>query len=345
METYSKIANFLAGNSGKKEKEELEEWRKAQPENEEDFLKFQRIWNAGKPSASFNPDVDKAWEKVSSCIFAKDNITTPDKSRFMIPASGKTAWKIAAAVSLVLLSGLVFLLLNSPLSGPQHANLLSLETSTHQKQEIVLSDGTHIWLNKESSLTYPKEFTDSTREVYLTGEAFFEVEPIKEKPFIIHFGAGKVQVLGTAFNLQAKTTGKVKLQVTEGRVKFSVEGKPGSALEVGSGEAAELSESKIKTLAPDVNFLSWKTGEFVFADKQLKEVLQTLESYYPVKLKAADPLLLKCRISARFKDQPLEEVLKIMDITLNLSHSSGETADEIVFMYTGKGPHCAGENL
>lgn len=346
MESFNKIANFLSGACSEQDVAELEAWRKAAPANEEEFRKFEKIWNAPSHASSFNPDVSKAWAKVSACVFKeeKEKVATSEKANSRSFFLLKSYWKIAAAVSLLLLAGFVYFLMSPSLTPTPYDGLAKLETNAYERKEVILPDGTQLWLNENSSLYYPEEFSANERLVHLVGEAYFEVESIPGKTFIIKAGTGEIKVLGTEFNVETRSKEKTKLQVVKGRVLFSSTANPASSVVVNGGEAAEIQGQEVKPLRQNKNFLSWKTGEFIFENANLGEVLKTLESYYSVSFKATDHNLLNCRLSARFRQQSIEEILNVLDITLNLAHSYSKDKKEITLTPTGKGPHCAGIN-
>ena len=344
MDTFNKIANFLSGACNEQEIAELHAWRKAEPANEEEFRKFEKLWNSDPKAANFKPDVEKAWQKVSTCIFQTEEAGIEAKNNSGSHFILQPYWKVAAAVSLLLLAGFVYFLMQPIVSGAKYDGLAKLETTKKERKEVILPDGTQLWLNEKSRIYYPEEFSEHERMVHLEGEAYFEVKSMPEKPFIIHAGTGEIKVLGTAFNVQAREKEKIKLEVVNGRVQFSSTENPASSIILGGGEAAEIKEQEVVPLRQSKNFLSWKTGEFTFENTDLQEVLTTLESYYAVGFKTTDKNILNCRLSAQFRKQSIEEVLQILDMTLNLVHSYSKENDEITLTYSGKGPHCAGTN-
>lgn len=337
MEIFERIASVLSGSCSLQDKKELDAWRKKAPANEKEYCRLKKIWEAAVKPAQFKPDADLAWKKVNNCIFKQESPANRNMEQKNIPLYRKP-FAIAAAVALLVL-GTGYFLLSPPagLSGPG-SSLAAVETKAFEKQSFTLPDGSRIWLNENSILYYPEEFEVNFREVKLKGEAYFEVAHQPEKPFIIRAGAGKVQVLGTSFNLEAKE--QVKIQVTEGRVSFSGEDSD-KTLTLTAGEAALLSGNNLSTEKQEPNFMSWKTGEFVFEDSQLKEVFHTLEEYYAVKISVASSEILKCRLFARFQQQPLEEVLKVLSLTLNLAYDYEPGQTEVVFRQHAQAQSCS----
>lgn len=326
MEPFSHIGRYLSGSCSPAEKEQLEAWRRASAANEAEFNKLKSIWEAAAPAA-FSPDTALAWQKVQARLCDREAITesnpvAPTKSRRWFQAS----WPMAAAIALFLLSVSLYLLIGSQQSFIP-AGLTKTETAAHEKQHILLADGSQVWLNQHSRLHYPGQFSEGSREVYLEGEAFFEVSHQAEKPFTVYTAQSRVQVLGTSFNL--KEGKETSLQVKTGRVQFSSKEDTASpaatrSLLLSAGEAAILHNSSLRKKPLPLNYLAWKTGEFIFKDTPLKEVFQALEQHYPVSIQAGHSSLLQCRLNARFTRQPLEEVLKVIALTFQLEYQHNQ---------------------
>jgi ferric-dicitrate binding protein FerR (iron transport regulator) len=188
-----------------------------------------------------------------------------------------------------------------------------------------LPDGTLVSLNSDTQLKYPKRFGKETREVTIEGEAFFEVKPNKNKPFIIHAGNAQIKVLGTSFNVSAYPrarlveviveTGKVqvsnKLTVTEQTNELILD--PGD-----KGTLVYSSNALLKTTNQDPNFMAWKTNNLIFRATSLNEVLRNLEKVYKVNIRLADPKLNGLLLTAQFNDYPLDFILKVIETTFQM---------------------------
>jgi len=156
--------------------------------------------------------------------------------------------------------------------------------------EYALPDGSFVTLNSNSKLVYPKHFKGNTREVTIYGEAFFDVKPNPEKPFIINAGNARVKVVGTSFNVSAyPETETVEVVVKTGKVQ--VTNKNAEALSDANqvflipGEKGTLfNKSSIleKSQNSNLNYLAWKTRDFIFNDMPLNEVFQCLAKIFHV---------------------------------------------------------------
>lgn len=165
----------------------------------------------------------------------------------------------------------------------QGANELNtLQTMRKEQVQIQLPDGTQVWLNSESSLTYPATFTGKQeRSVKLTGEAYFQVAKDKSHPFKVRTSKQEVQVLGTHFNINAYADEPiVKTTLIEGSVKLSADR---AVVIIKPGEEAALTGNQFKISEADLGeALSWKNGDFVFNGERIESIMRKLARWYDV---------------------------------------------------------------
>lgn len=144
---------------------------------------------------------------------------------------------------------------------------------------LVLPDGSKVWLNAASSITYPVAFSGGDRKVKVSGEVYFEVTKDPTKPFIVEMEGGHdVQVLGTSFNINSyKDEGKIRTTLVEGSVRI------GDQVVLRPGQQSVEAEGNLKVI--DVNIdqvLAWRNGNFDFHDKKLEEVMRELSRWYDI---------------------------------------------------------------
>lgn len=176
---------------------------------------------------------------------------------------------------------------NKPAAGALH----SLTTPRARQQQLVLPDGTHIWLNAESSIRFPAAFTGKTREVEITGEAYFEVAKDAGKPFIVHAQKTSVEVLGTHFNVMAyHNEPAIQTTLLEGAVKVNA-GQQHLLLKPGQqGITNAAGEMKLIKDADTDMAVAWKNGEQVFRNTPLTAILRQVERWYDVDVVYTDKL-------------------------------------------------------
>ena len=197
-----------------------------------------------------------------------------------------------------------------------------LEIPVGGEYRLTLSDGTRVWLNAASSLTYPEIFQDRERVVELTGEAFFEVKPDTALPFIVKTQGMRVKVLGTTFNVKAYPD-ELKLYTTlvEGKVEvFSDYLHRGVMLY--PGEQAVSDSSEIQKRQVNVQpYISWKEGKFVFINAPLGEICKQIARWYDVEIQFADNEIGKvCFTGAILKFRPLEDLLDMIEVTSRVQY-------------------------
>lgn len=148
---------------------------------------------------------------------------------------------------------------------------------------ITLPDGTNVWLNSQSSLTFPVAFKGAERKVRLIGEAYFEVAKNKHIPFIVHTGNADVKVLGTHFNVKAyQEDNAVKTTLLEGSVSLS--NSSSSALLIpGEQGVAEAAGGRITQKKVNINqVMAWKSGYFIFREDDIHDIMKQISRWYDV---------------------------------------------------------------
>lgn len=146
---------------------------------------------------------------------------------------------------------------------------------------IVLEDGSKVWINAGSVLKYPACFGDTIREIYLEGEAYFEIEK-NARPFVVHSRLGDVRVLGTAFGITAYPEEKMLTTLVNGKVVFEQPRREPLAITPGEQIVAYPSgKIERKTVEPE-EYVGWKSGIYVFKDRKLEEIMSNLEKWYNV---------------------------------------------------------------
>lgn len=233
---------------------------------------------------------------------------------------------VAATIALLICAGLYFLH-TRPKPMPMQARVTPSNSVRHV-HEIKLADGSVVTLNKNSHLDYPAKFTGKTREVYLTGEAYFDVRHDPLHPFLVHTGQITTRVLGTAFNI--KSAGSlIQVTVTRGKVKVSTPKKTlGIVLPNHQISYNEINnQSSIDILNAKTTVL-WKETDLVMDHMTLKEAAAVLTERYGVKVILDNEKIGSCRFSATFLNTTgLEQVIKVLSHLNNLSYKWSKEGD------------------
>ncbi len=147
--------------------------------------------------------------------------------------------------------------------------------------QLILADGTKVWMNSDSKFEFPTVFTGTERRVRLQGEAYFQVQRNEKMPFHIEVDGMEVAVLGTSFNIQAYGE-LVHTTLVEGAVALNV---GGNTFRLSPGEEAEVNKGKVRVQKVDVyERIAWKEGKFIFREKRLEEVMEILGRWYDVEI-------------------------------------------------------------
>lgn len=179
--------------------------------------------------------------------------------------------------------------------------------------QIVLPDGTRVWLNAESSLYFPAEFTGKERNVKLTGEAYFEVARNAQAPFIVNVADVNVEVLGTHFNVMAYADeNSIKTSLFEGAVKIKDNLlRPGQQMHVyKDGRFNVITDPFME------DAIAWKEGLFVFNNDELDNIMRRLSRWYDVEVNFSTDKIKNKEFTGQIsRHEKLSEVLKMLELT------------------------------
>lgn len=193
----------------------------------------------------------------------------------------------------------------------------TITTPRGGQYQITLADGTKVWLNADSKLTYPSHFVGASREVELIGEAYFEVAPFdvgsRKVPFLVRTAEQEVEVLGTQFNIKAYAddADDVRTTLVEGLVQLH---SFGETLLLEPGEQGVRNQQGLEKRKVDVNpFIAWKNNEFVFEETELKVALKMLSRWYDFDVSLENSFPTTHLYGSISRSKNLTEVLKIME--------------------------------
>ncbi|MVM34813.1 DUF4974 domain-containing protein [Spirosoma sp. HMF4905] len=324
------LGKFLAGETDPAESARVRAWLASRTDNksatsQDDFARFERIWEAAEPDQP-DVDTDAAWRSVRQKMRTTDRNPVSRSEPIVKPLPvqrnepyrdwNQTIFRIAAVLALVASFGWLLYQFRSMSQGHPGERMVTLVTN-NQKISKTLPDGTRIFLNRHSMLTYPVAFADDQRDVTLTGEAFFDVTPDASRPFRIEARKSVVQVLGTSFSVSAYDA-NVSVAVRTGKVRFS-SGRKEVLLTKNQQATFEATADTIRRmpqLAP--NAFAYKTGQLVFNNEPLRDVIQAINQFYNTDVQLANAQLGNCRLTTRFDKTSFEDALAVTAETLGL---------------------------
>lgn len=297
------LVSILNQKASEDELKTFQKWMNANPENKESFKKMQKIWEKSKKIEVFNQiDVEADWKSVK----AKSNssVTTRKLSVFM---------RYAASIIILLSLSYIFLYQTTPGFGK-----LAQQKTEMQKEEVLLADGTQVYLNKKSKLVYPNQFDSKIRNVKLEGEAYFQVKKNPSKPFIITSGNAIIKVLGTAFNVRNDENGRTIVTVNSGKVSLTNQ-KTKKLVYLTKGEKGIIHDSVIsESVNDEANFDAWKTGVLRFRKTPLPLVLKYIENYYDIKITNKCERINALNFNSTFNNEGIDNVIAELELQLNV---------------------------
>lgn len=306
------ILKSLQGTLSADEKKALDAWMHQSEENRRAVEESKRIWMLGKTSETL-PDfqTEQEWKKFETSL--RDTPEIPVQ-----PLRSRTGYWLRIAASVALLAACaVFLYVT--LSKPEKI----MAQATDNTLQVTLPDGSSVWLNRGSVITYLDDFNDDHRTLTLEGEAFFDVTKDPAKPFIIQTAHSRVRVLGTSFNVKEYVNDPgTEVHVVTGIVSFSGLNSNNDGIALRPGETAILDNSNgqlTRSTIDDLNRLAWKEKRLVFKKTALSDVVKTLQQYFKIHITIQNQNLLGCRFTSTFQDPTVEEVVEALTLSLNLN--------------------------
>lgn len=323
------IIKYLQGDATEAEQKLVEDYIAKSERNRQLFESYRGLlFLTQKKKVEYN--VDLAWEKVQNRIRASKD-EAPAGNTLLMKSAGKrslTRYAITAAAAVL---AIVFALVAVMQEGTVKMNKFTTGLTVSSFNS--LPDGSNVVLNANTRLNFPEEFKKDVREVSIFGEAFFEVSPDPEKPFIIHASGLDIKVLGTSFNVEAYPGNDyVKVTVNTGRVLVYPSATPSGQEEkagkfLTAGEIATYSQKSgilFKGVNDDLNVLSWKTGVLTFKETRLADVFKAFEEKYQKQFVIEDTAILDQRLTARFENQSLDDALETLSLIFNLKFENKE---------------------
>ena len=294
------------------ESSELSEWLAASTNNRMLADEMEKAWNSGDLyDLPFPLDEQKGFERMwqklqNEKVIPSENLPQPEAK--IIPVRQKTYRVFAAAAGLFAVLLIGWWLISDGFKAAEQI----LITQSEVKQ-IILPDGSHAWINENSELHYPTTFSGRERLVTLKGEAFFDVTKDASHPFRIAIPGAYVTVLGTSFNVRARSEDEeIEVTVQTGLVRLQSQYKQ-EFIEITPNQKGiyNLSKNSLRVFADtNLNSLAWQRRNFVFTNTQLEKVLETLAAFYKLKVEIGDERMLKCPFTGRFNtDRGAESIL------------------------------------
>ncbi len=350
------ILKHLLKEATEDEQNYLLKWLKSDAKNLKYFFNMKEIWNASQNNSE-NFKTDNSWIELNKLLAKSKKLEMPDQK--------KRIWKsfIKYAALIIVLAGLsvfAFKYGNRIFKSETLLTYTEIKTPFGQKKEVILPDGTDIWINSGTTFKYASNFGETNREVFLQGEAYFNVAHDKTKTFIVHAENITIKVLGTSFNVKCYPELKtVETTVITGTVSLennnAVNGKDvvilnkkEKATYLKDEQKMYISKNKtkedlkqkfdpieVKKLAlseEETNYiLSWKDQVLSFNNETFEEIALKLQRWFNVKIIIKDEKLKNYRYKGKFDNvKSIFQVLEVIKLATPIIYDYNEKNKEII---------------
>jgi ferric-dicitrate binding protein FerR (iron transport regulator) len=348
--TLESLIDYIEGPEKDQSSKIVETWLNADPENRNFFLKIKEAWlNRADLNELRSENVDKDFEKILHQIQAL-GASEADKLKTSARVINMRLLRWAASVIIILASaGVAYFVGRAQGSPPVKADVVYNEmiVPIGQRSQIVLSDGTTVWVNAGSKFRFPSQFSGNKREVWLDGEGLFDVAKDTSKVFYVHTSELDVKVHGTVFNLKAYSTEDIiETTVVEGLVSFEMNNhkaeksrdiflEPNHKAIYLKKESAIVTEElrrevkePLKPLKIIISepvkvepVISWTEGKLIFTDESLGNILQKLERKYDVQIIVNNGAINQLKYTGVLKQVSIEQALRALQMTTGIQYT------------------------
>ncbi len=308
------LIKYIEGDATDSEIVAITNWLDSDPENMKEYLALRKlhditIWQTSPTAKSEQEPISKNSRSSRKMIFSE-------------------VMKYAAIlVMAIVVSRYVF----PELKSVDKVAMQSLYVPAGQRAEIKLEDGTKVWLNANTTLTFPNQFSGKTREVSINGEGYFEVVSNKLKPFIVKTDKYNIKVLGTKFNVMAYSGNeKFETALFEGSVEVLKSG--GSKGMLIQPDQRIFQEKEQLTIAPitDLNHQLWKEGIISFQDESFTMLVNKLQLYFDMRIEVKNDKLLDYQCTGKFRTKDgVEHILKVLQLRNKFNYTIDEKTNTI----------------
>ena len=296
------LHKFFRGSSTHQEEVEIRAWIEASKENEAAFFQERLLYD----SVLLNKGAQQN----------KSNRGEPRKTVFW-----NSFIRVAAIFLFLTTAGL---LINKQIEDQNTSHQLhTVIVPPGQRINLILADNSSIWLNANTTFKYPSQFSKKQREVYLDGEAYFDVSSDEKHPFIINTTQGGIKVTGTTFNVLAYSKyGKFETSLFEGNVGVYLKNNEEEIVDIKPTQKTVYKNGKLQV--SDINdydeFL-WRRGLIAFNNKQLNEILSVLEQYFDTEIKIDTDCLPDNTYTGKFRQSDgIDYALRVLQKSIHFNY-------------------------
>lgn len=308
------LIRYIEGNSTQEEKEAIARWLDNDTKNRDEFMALRK---------SYDLTLINLRENINSAKTEKDG----KKRRLM-----REFAKIAAIFMLSF--GLFYFFDKAQKQKEEKIVMHTLHVPAGQRAELTLADGTNVWLNAKTTLTFPNRFSGTNREVELDGEAYFTVKHDPENLFIVNTEKYAIKVLGTEFNVSSYRSNQMfETSLLKGSVEISSL-QSEETMRLSPDHMAYLKDGKLhQRYINDYEHFLWRKGLICFVNERMETIVSKLQLYYDIKIIVKNKNISDLRYTGKFwtKDG-IEHVIKVLKIHANFDYEK-DNENNVITIY------------
>lgn len=302
------LHKYFTGEASEKEEKLIMDWAEASPENYQLYLQERKYWNALLVNS--NPKHIPSKEKPKRTV---------------------NLWMFSTAAAVI---ALLFVLIQwlRPVSFPDE-KWQTIWVPAGQRAQITLDDGTTVWLNSRSRLSFPTSFVADKRVVKLNGEGFFEVQKDSEHPFIVETGKYNIEVLGTSFNVLAYQDHEIfETSLISGSVRINPLQHNMQSITLKPREKLIESSGKLHvTQIDNYDHFRWREGLICLDDERFEDLINKFSLYFDIRIQIDNPKLLDYRCTGKFRQNDgIDYALKVLQSEMKFTYTRNNELNEII---------------
>lgn len=311
---FKLLYKYFEGSTSKEEVAKIKLWLESSPENMQILLLERKIYdsvllNNGKKEIS---------------------IIQNNKRK-------KIIWEFLKIASVILITALTCVLYFNINEGGDDVAMQTISVPAGQRLNINLPDGTNVWLNAKTTIKYPVSFNKKERLVEVDGQAYFSVAKDDKKPFIVNTRSGRVQVLGTKFDVLDYSDDNIfETMLSEGKVKVDMASADNQTLILEPNTKAFIRNGKLnKERIEDKSEYEWRNGLLSFRNKSFTEIMKSFEKIYDIKIVIEDPRITNQTLTAKFRIvDGVDYALRVLqrEINFQFRHDNEDRDIEIIYI-------------
>ncbi len=321
------LIRYLTDDCTEKEIDRVQRWMQQSAANKRKFKEFKYIWESAEKTNGFLKtfDPEPNWTLLKKQIDQQQKVHSTGSSR-----GSRHTYLFMRIAAIFLITAFIGFFAYQHWSSADEIQkqmvLQEITTDLGQRVDLTLADGTRVLLNAGSRLKIPEVFQSDEREVYLQGQAYFNVAPNSDKPFIVHLNETEIRVLGTSFSVSAyPEEQQIQIIVKEGRVSFVATQSPTPAATIlTAGEMGQYNlksqEIEFRKVADLTNYLSWIDGYLKYEETPMREVAADLERRYNVEVIFEDAQIENMVLTANLKSRSIRNVLDVIAVSLKIDY-------------------------